>query len=159
MVRLHYRPQNMSTVEIDRDKLTSLEQVKAVLGKKWPGFFNNFSTRFPALYKGSLTDVRGQLEKDGAMDLSFMLYYKRSNLELFSRKYLEQTPRDFFATIDRVTEELRILPEKIVSLKGLIVKASSDDEGIACEKQLLELLAPVYFRLREMGYGHWELTM
>lgn len=148
----------MSVVERTTE-LKSLEAVKAMYGEKWPRFFNNFSTKFPPLHQGSLADGRGQIEADGMMNLPFSAYHKPENRKRFGQKYLAQTPREFFEMVDKVTMELGISPEEINELKKLRIEAGSDDLAKKYLEQLQELIAPVYFRLREMGYGHWELTM
>jgi len=141
---LHYRPLSMNKIEVDEGKLTSLEQVKAVFGAKWPGYFNNFSTRFPALYKGSVADERGILEALGTMELPFSAFISPKVHKYCSQKFLEQTPRKFYKAVDRVTLELGILPEGIRKLKELQSEAGSDDLKIQYFEQLQELIAPFF---------------
>lgn len=146
----------MSAVE-RKTELKSLDEVKAVYGERWSGFFNNFSLWFPALNEGSVADQRGLLEKSGR-DLLFSSF-AASNAEFFSEMFLEQTPRKFFQTIDGIAKELNITPEQIRNLKELQANSGSLDLQLQYFDKLQELIAPIYFRLRGMGYGHWELTM
>ncbi len=147
----------MSAVERTTEP-KSLDEAKAVYGEKWPGFFNNFSTRFPALNKGSVADERGCLETAGAMDLPFSAFFRPESYIYYSQKYLEQTPRAFFETIDRIAKELGITQVQIRNLKELQANAGSLELRLQYFDELDELIAPVYFRLREMGYGHFDLT-
>lgn len=93
------------------------------------------------------------------MDLPFSSFTSPADAEVYSGMYLKQTPRKFFETIDKLSEGLGISPEDIRKLKELRSEAGSDDLGIQYFEQLQELIAPVFFRLREMGYGYLELTM
>ncbi|MEK7644336.1 MAG: hypothetical protein AAB390_03485 [Patescibacteria group bacterium] len=72
--------------------------------------------------------------------------------ELCSEKRKGQTLREFFAVVDKVAAELGIDADAIRIQQGILAGANPQ------ESKFFELLRPIYVRLREVGYNHFDLT-
>ena len=121
------------------------EAFKKIYGKEWVlEYFNNFYGNLPGGYR------RKNLE--GVPELG-----NSKEWDNHSSKTLEnQTTNEFFATIDKVIEEIKINPKDIINIQN--------DSGLGITEKYEQMydksiLLPVYTKLRERGYKHYpDLT-
>ena len=75
------------------------------------------------------------------------LYFARESSK-HSELYLNQSPEEFYATVDSLIEDCGLNLETIQQMH----------EGTNTMTVLNDYAFPVYIKLREMGYTHMELT-
>lgn len=104
-------------------------------------YFNNFDSRLPGGF------LRDMMVRSSFMDDKGEPDPPRSDLRN------SQTPREFFAVIDKSIEDEGLDPNEIERLvKGI---RNSPEVPIALSKYVF----PVYVRLRAIGYSHFDLRV
>lgn len=121
---------------------------------KWPGFLNNFYTRVIPAENEQITTLRENLQEAGLWHMKHKDYIKE--LKDHSGLWLNQTPEEFFKTIDKVIEELDTDGKIKTAIRKYCDAKSYDERGVA-QDNLEEKLIPVFARLVARGYTMHEL--
>lgn len=111
-------------------------------------FFNNFIRNFPNTEPRR--SMRFMLLSPEKRDVKQSTLLHGADTSNFSAKWLDQTPAEFFNTVDQVSAESGYNPhdiEKMVSSLELMPKFYN------------EVAPKVFIRLLELGYNEVELTM
>jgi hypothetical protein len=128
-------------------------------------FFKTFALHFPAREETShfenMTQQRGLSHTRFAEFLTGVGY---------SERFLAETPAQFYATLLTTSTELGIDPEIIRDLHqrtydnhrsdadGTVVSTPQDFPSVGTHMRFYEAVAPIYFRMREIGYNRHELV-
>lgn len=121
---------------------------------EWPGFLNNFYRQVlpegSALWKTSRkrdkeSDNWNKKHRD-------IIEYTQGHSSL----WLNQTPREFFETIDKVTKELDVDGEIRRAIDKLCEVTNYQERQIA-QEEFEKKLIPIFARLVAMGYTRQEL--
>jgi len=130
--------------------------------KKYPNaamakYLNNFFFRLPdsrfdnnGYYRRVYTvEIRKKSFRELTEDFAKKhgLYFARESSK-HSELYLNQSPEEFYATVDSLIEDCGLNLETIQQMH----------EGTNTMTVLNDYAFPVYIKLREMGYTHMELT-
>lgn len=111
-------------------------------------FLNNFHHKLPDERYDRGGVYRSYFE-DEEWDTPFRILNGESPARP-SELYLDQTPAEFFSTIDSAIEDCGIDLERLKTLQA-------DKWNI---KEIHSFVLPIYVRLREMGYKHYpDLTV
>lgn len=73
-------------------------------------------------------------------------------LQRYSKLCISQTPRQVLETIDQTVIEMGIDPQLLHDF------ASARHLNLEEQKTFTEILFPIYLKLREKGYSHFDLT-
>ena len=168
---------NMNKVKRTMEQIVAeeIEQSKRQYGERtgFRYYFNNFYLSLPSddfNHGGPNRDTAIELR---IFDIPHEVYIKNLSegdnrlaqrlLKMHSPLYLQQTPKQFFETIDKVLaekgiplEEVKMLQHEVFVIKskdGLIAEPRTDKEVI----ELFNRVLPAYIKLREMGYTYRDL--
>ncbi len=120
-------------------------------GDQWQNrYFNNFMAHF----SDGIDDIRvnmfnyRSLYDENIQNTTFAELNPGLKEKGASSLLLEQTPKDFYSTVDRVSEEIGVSLDVIVQYRQEILNDRPMNE-------LHDLLKPVFIRLRELGYNRY----
>lgn len=116
-------------------------------------YFNNFSLRLPSNHE-RIGDSRRILDTKDA-DVPYRSGMSKDSQDGIwhpSTKKLDQTPRQFFATIDQAIEKEGINMDELARLN------SESDHGVIHPYDFYKFTLPVYVRLVALGYNAFDLT-
>lgn len=85
-----------------------------------------------------------------------------SEADGYSGKRLGETLRDFFTVVDGAAKEIDIDLAEIERLNeaaDALWNQGKEDEAIQTQEQIREKLIPLYKKLRELGYSHYDLVV
>jgi hypothetical protein len=128
-------------------------------------FLNNFYTRFPSgigTYPQGLDRATWESDWHKTHREVFRSWDTFTSVEDFddfcsrlSDRYLDETPEQFFAELDRTVIEVGLSPDIIMEK----IQASKNDHLSSREESLDrdEYLKPVYIAMRNKGYNKKEL--
>ncbi len=119
------------------------------------GFMNNFYIHFANWELGYR-----QIYKEHRWDKTYRDYLIElglseqtdSDFQTYSLLYLSQTGRQFFEAVDQAVLEAGVDKTHLETMATKFNKLSEDER-----RQFLEILFPVYLKLREKGYNHRDL--
>lgn len=114
-------------------------------------YLNNFPGILPS-DQDSMDNYRAISQTIGVGDIP---HGQKETASDTSDLYRKQTPREFFATIDRALKRLGIPIEDVKRLQYLRSNAA---EHVQHKQELNELILPAYVQLRAIGYNPIDLT-
>lgn len=120
-----------------------------------PGYYRTLCEANNELDKTRRQIVLEQEHEDAEQRKEFGLPPKPSKIGEYSSRYLDQTPREFFKTIDSLTKELGLEREINEVQKELAHELPETHEW----ERLNALVQELYIRMRLMGYYHKELCL
>lgn len=115
-------------------------------------YFNNFGNNLPNEEAENKGLYRALMQPN--FDITFEEYAKKRGADLseHSETYRNQTPRQFFETVDLALKESGISMEEYNRIRQLVKADHKYWENF------YELVTPVYIKLRQMGYNEADLT-
>lgn len=119
-------------------------------------YMNNFDLNFP-LAQSEMphsASYRHLYEFLGAIDKTFKELKQGDQNKKYSSVFLEQTPREFFMTLDAIAEEEGLKLDDIRAERDEIQKYG----GSGAREKILTKLIPIYRNLRLKGYTSDDLT-
>ncbi len=131
-------------------------------------YLNNFYCKFPEGPDSKRPDGLARLSCQIIWEVSFRDYYRKKiggtwlkdekqyedYVRKFSARYLSESPRQFFATIDQVATDLGL---DMANLQRMMRSCKQPDSTLDMCIERDNFIRPVYIRLREMGYNKAEL--
>ena len=133
--------------------------------KTMNNFFMLFSLSEEVGKKSFVGSIRKNVEDLKKEDqLISETFNAETDKELHSKKLLEQTWREFFAEIDQTTQELAtqgLCPslKKIREMIDRQVKEKYSEKAAELLEELNEKIKPIFERLLEKGYMHYDLSI
>lgn len=124
----------------------------------WPGFLNNFWGVVLPEDNGKFISYREKEKYIGQWDKKLKEVIIPSEQSRYSELRLNQTSEEFYATIDAVIDEVDP-NRKIRQLFDELKNVTRMEQRETWQKNLEELILPVYARLIAMGYKPEELRM
>ena len=128
-----------------------------------PRYLVNFQNNLPGGNKRAVSDKETKLiasiqayAKQG-MSVEEIINSGFANADLHSRKRLDQSLNQFLAEIDETIAQ-KELTETVLRLRKDMNEASFMDVVRAKTKELETLVKPVYLKLRETGFKHYDLV-
>ncbi len=139
------------------------QQILLEMGPRPWKHLNNFLLRFPLPPEETdrLNFFRNLYPSMGAMNKP----HKQILMEQLGRtdansseRYLNETPQQFFDTIDATIQACGIPLDEIVQKQRQILHAPSSEDYDIFKKLLSQRVVPVYIELRLMEYNDHDLT-
>lgn len=148
--------------DFDLGEITQLE------GETWLCLvfrvLNNFFCHFPVSCERGIsgklvvTDdghYRNQITELDEWDVREIYFSQADTEKIHSQRFLEQTPRQFYAELDLVIATLGIDIEKLCQT---VAQYSYEKKTEQSSEEIWTLLLPIFIAMRKLGYSKAELV-